>query len=326
MSRRKSGEEGFLLIALVVAIFLIALFMTIAAPTVARSLERDKELESEHRAQQYVRAIHNYYLKFNSYPTSIDQLLSQNNQHFLRQKYKDPLTGGDYRLIHSGEAKTQVKGFFGEPLQGTAQGSLGALAGSVSNLGGGAGAGGTAGAGVGASSSFGGGGFSLGSGSSPSPSPAPAPGGANPATGTGTGAASADGSGFGAGPTSSGATLGGTNATQFQGSKGTIVGVGSNASGHGLVEWNGSENIQDWEFLYDHRTWLMKQQVSVFGGSAGASGGGSFGTSPGASGAGSNPTSGAGTVSPQQGGVGTPATVAPGSAAPTGTPMSSSPQ
>ena len=89
-----AGEQGFLLIALVVAMFLMALFLTVAAPTVARSLERDKEVESEHRAQQYVRAIHNYYLKFGNYPTSIDNLLSQNNQHFLRQQYKDPLTGG----------------------------------------------------------------------------------------------------------------------------------------------------------------------------------------------------------------------------------------
>lgn len=37
---------------------------------------------------------------------------------YLRKKYKDPLTNDEFRLIHTGEAKTQVKGFFGEPLQG----------------------------------------------------------------------------------------------------------------------------------------------------------------------------------------------------------------
>ena len=266
------SEQGFLLIALVVAVFLIALFLTVAAPTVARSLERDREVESEHRAQQYVRAIHNYYLKFNSYPTSIDQLLNQNNQHFLRQQYKDPLTGGDYRLIHAGEAKTEVKGFFGEPLQGLAQGGLGALAGNASGIGTGAGgAGSTAAAGASGSSLSDSGSFSLGTSSFSSSAST----GAGASAGSSSGTASSD----------SGSTTGGVSATQFQGSKGMIVGVGSDATGHGLVEWNGSANIEDWEFLYDHRTWLIRQQVSIFGGSVGQSGGGSLGTS-GTSGAG----------------------------------------
>lgn len=279
-----SNEDGYLLVGLVVVVFLLALFLTIAAPAVARSLERDKEVESEHRAQEYVRAIHNYYLKFNAFPSSLDQLLNQNNQHFLRQQYKDPLTGGDYRLIHFGEAKTEVKGFFGEPLEGFAQGSLGALAGNASGIGTGAGAStggigtgagmaggmgtpGTAGIGSATGSGIGGGGFSLGTSSLSTP-------GAS-----------------GSGSTGVGSSGGSVSATQFQGSKGMIVGVGSNASGRGLVEWNGSENIEDWEFLYDHRTWLLKQRVSIFGGSVGQGGSGGFG-SPGAA-------TGIGTSSPQ---------------------------
>ena len=279
--------------ALVVAVFVIALFLTVAAPTVARSLERDREVESEHRAQQYVRAIHNYYLKFNSYPTSLDQLLNQNNQHFLRQQYKDPLTGGDYRLIHYGEAKTQVKGFFGEALEGFAQGSLGALAGNASGIGTGAGgAGSTPAAGVPGSSSSGSGGFSLGASSFSSGASNGAGTSAPAASGTGiTGAGSS-----GTGSSSPGSSAGGTSATQFQGSKGMIVGVGSDATGHGLVEWNGSANIEEWEFLYDHRTWLLKQQVSIFGGSVGQSGGGSFGTS--GTGAANGSTTGAGGSTP----------------------------
>lgn len=313
--RYRQGEEGFLLIGLVVAVFLIALFLTVAAPTVARSLERDREVESEHRAQQYVRAIHNYYLKFNSYPTSVEQLLNQNNQHFLRQEYKDPLTGGDYRLIHSGEAKTTVKGFFGEPLDGFAQGSLGALAGNASGIGTGiGGAGTTPGAGgISAGSSPTSGGFGTGgvggglnfAPSAGSPAGGSAPGAGGPAGGS-------DGS-SGSGSNGSSSTSGSTNATQFQGSKGQIVGVGSNAAGHGLVEWNGSENIQDWEFLYDHRTWLIKQRVSIFGGSIGQSGGGSLGTAGGVGigGAGaapgaSSPFSPTGSSAPGTGSSGSP--------------------
>ena len=56
-----------------------------------------------------------YYRKYgNHYPGSIEQLEKTNNIRFLRQKYVDPMTGkADWRIIHVGEAKTTVKGFFG---------------------------------------------------------------------------------------------------------------------------------------------------------------------------------------------------------------------
>ena len=321
-------EAGYLLIGLVVAIFLIALFLTIAAPTVAKQMERDRELESEHRAQQYVRAIQNYYVKFNRYPTTVDQLLSQNNQHFLRQQYKDPLTGGDYRLIHLGEAKTTVKGFFGEELEGVPQGgNLGSLSSSASDtstthtfgssgasgngLGGNSAGGSSSGAGSGSSfgsgsgfgpgsgSGFGsasglGGGSSLGSGSGLGSSSGSSPGSGGLASGNSAGASGSVGA-AGSG-TDAGSTLGGTSATQFQGSKGAIVGVGSDKAGAALVEWNGSANIEDWEFLFDPRVLAIKQQVSLQGGSPAQNGSGSFGSVNGnTNGLGSNTPSSFGT-------------------------------
>ena len=70
-------------------------------------------------ATQYVRAIEVYYLKIGHYPGSIEQLEKTNNIRFLRQRYVDPMTGkDDWRLIQVGEAKTTVKGFFGQPLAG----------------------------------------------------------------------------------------------------------------------------------------------------------------------------------------------------------------
>lgn len=308
------GEQGYLLIGLVVAIFLITLFLTIAAPTVAKQLERDRELESQHRAQQYVQAIHNYYVKFKTYPNSVDQLLSQNDIHFLRQQYKDPLTGGDYRLIHYGEAKTQVKGFFGEPLEGGGAGSLGSLAGSASSQGGAAGSFGGAGFGApagapgggsagGNTSSFGnsfssgssgsgapgsgtspfGNSFSSGSGAGGSSLGGPAaPGGSAPASG-GTAPASGGSPGAGDPGTNASGTLGGNSATTFQGSKSTIVGVGSSKTGPGILEWNGSPQINDWEFLYDPRVDILKSRVSLLGGAPGANGSGSFGSPGGTS-------------------------------------------
>ncbi len=58
-----------------------------------------------------------------TYPGSIEQLEKTNNIRFLRQQYVDPMTGkADWRLIQVGEAKTTVKGFFGQPLAGLATG------------------------------------------------------------------------------------------------------------------------------------------------------------------------------------------------------------
>ncbi len=282
---RHEGEEGYLLLWLVVVCFLLLLALGVAAPRVAKELERDKEVEAEHRAQEYVRAIQLYYRKNNTYPTSLDQLLGSStsgvatalNVKYLRQQYKDPLTRGDFRLIHLGEAKTEVKGFFGDPLPGVAVGNLGSAAGSQSNLAGGSNfgtsgsafgsstptsAGATAGAAAGALGAAPGAAGSTASTTSPAGTTTPTDGSA--AGGTTTGAA---------GSTPFGGT--GTSAGSFQGSKGGIVGVGSNAKGPGLVEWNGSENIEDWEFLYDPRVEVLKAKVSIFGGAAAAAGGSS---------------------------------------------------
>ncbi len=113
-----------MLVGLIVAIFLILLALSVAAPRVAQDLRRDREVEAVHRGNQYVRAIRLYYRKMNNtYPGSMEQLEKSNNIRFLRQKYVDPMTGKeDWRLIHVGEAKTTVKGFFGQPLAGLAPG------------------------------------------------------------------------------------------------------------------------------------------------------------------------------------------------------------
>ena len=63
------GDEGFLLLGALVLIFLLLLAMSVAAPRIAKGLQRDKEVESEHRANQYVRAIRMYYKKFGHYPS-----------------------------------------------------------------------------------------------------------------------------------------------------------------------------------------------------------------------------------------------------------------
>ncbi len=70
-------EEGFLLLGVLFMILLIMMALAIAAPKMAESIRRDKEIETVHRGKQYARAIRIYYAKYGRYPNTIDQLGSQ---------------------------------------------------------------------------------------------------------------------------------------------------------------------------------------------------------------------------------------------------------
>ncbi len=212
---RQSAEQGSMLLGLVVAIFLILLALSIAAPKVAEELKRDREVEAVHRGNQYVRAIQLYYRKIGTYPGSLEQLEKTNNIRFLRQRYADPMTGKpDWRLIKLGEAKTTVKGFFGKPLTGLAPG-LGAAAGMASS-----GQPGAGGAGSNSSSAFG----------SPGSSGASAFGSSSGSSSFG----SSSGSSFGS--SSSGSSFGSSSSGSSFGSGstgGSGSGSGTNSSGSG---------------------------------------------------------------------------------------------
>src|SRR6202050_3053648 len=89
--RVEPSEEGYVML---VAIFLMALLVIslgMAAPQVAKSIQRDKDLETYHRGLQYRRAIQLYYRKFHAYPPNTDALVQTNNIRFLRQNYFDPI-------------------------------------------------------------------------------------------------------------------------------------------------------------------------------------------------------------------------------------------
>ena len=261
--RQERQDEGFVLLVALVMVFLVLLALTVAAPSIAKSIQRDREVEATHRANQYVRAIRVYYKKFGHYPGSVDQLEKSNNQRFLRQKYLDPLTGkDDWRLIHVGDNKTTVKGFFGQDLPGLA-GGLGAAAGLSSS-----GTNNTTG--TSSNSAFNnsgsnstGGNSSFGSNSSF--------GGSSSSSGSSTTGSTSSGSGTGSGISSQ-------DATSASGSGGPIMGIGSSKSGEAMVTVNEQTNYQDWEFLYDPRIEQLYAKGSLLGGAPSA-GLGSSGTS-----------------------------------------------
>jgi len=111
--KRSSQQRGYVLLTLL----LIIAVMGIVAATVVTSLRfeirRDREEEMIHRGVQYSRAIRAYYKKFNRYPAKIEDLENTNQQRFLRKRYKDPLTGKDFRLLRFGEVKMSLSGLVG---------------------------------------------------------------------------------------------------------------------------------------------------------------------------------------------------------------------
>ena len=134
-SRRKS-EEGYILITLTLVVALLAIAALAVAPTLNFQIQRDREEEMIHRGVQYSRAIQKYFKKFGRYPTSLNDLENTNNLRFLRKRYKDPITGKDFKLLHYSEIQmmnmgagmtgaTPVSAMAGAGMQGTNSSSAG---------------------------------------------------------------------------------------------------------------------------------------------------------------------------------------------------------
>jgi type II secretory pathway pseudopilin PulG len=286
-----NAEDGYLLLTVLVMVFLLLLALSVAAPKVAKEIQRDKEQEAVQRGLQYRRAIQLYYKKFGAYPGDIKQLEKTNEIRFLRKRYKDPITGqDDWRLIHIGEAKVPPMGMFGQPLQtGLSSVSTGPGMGisgtpgiyassgngdtSGNNTGTNGGANGPAnGAAAGTatnptnsgSSSFG---FSnsnsnngpSGIGNSGIGNSGIGPSGSSFGFNSNTGASNAGG-GIGGTPTGTNGPGASSNGggTTF-GSGGLIVGVGIPVKKNSLLEYHKQKKYSDWEFVYDPQTDLLRQ-------------------------------------------------------------------
>ncbi|MBI3263206.1 MAG: type II secretion system protein [Acidobacteria bacterium] len=83
--------------ALLVMLGIMLIMLTVALPVWRQMVKRDKEAELVFRGEQYARAIVLFQRKYaNALPPTLDVLVEQ---HFLRKKYKDPMTGDDFQPI-----------------------------------------------------------------------------------------------------------------------------------------------------------------------------------------------------------------------------------
>jgi type II secretory pathway pseudopilin PulG len=264
------SEEGYILVAVIFMLTILIISLAVAAPKVARDIQRDRELETMHRGKQYIRAIRMYYKKNNAYPPNIDALLKPSNAlniRYLRKKYVDPTTGKEeWKAIHFGQNKAPTAmGFFGQPLGGSTLAGIGpGAAGNVAGasapgssfMGGNSATAGNSGTGLGASTGSDG----TGTGSSSTV--------AGTAGSTGTGGTSGTDPTFGTG----GQTFGGLG----------IIGFSPNSAKASILTYKTKNHYNEWEFVYDP----IVEQMMMGGMSGAGSGGvpaGSIGNTPGSS-------------------------------------------
>jgi type II secretory pathway pseudopilin PulG len=289
---KPAGEEGYLLVAVMFLLAILVLSMAVALPKVRESIQRDRDVETMRRGQQYMRAIRLYYRKFHAYPPSVDALVKTNEIRFLRKRYTDPITGkDDWKPIQFGQNKTApAMGFFGQPMVGQALAGTGpgGIAGASPI---GSGSGSFMGGSSGSSSIFG----SSSSGSS----------------GTGLGSTGIGGTGTtgtGIGTTGSSAT-GGTDTSGSAGISsnqtfggGGIIGFSPGSGKQSILIYKKKDHYNEWEFLYSPLT----DQTVMRGGNTGTMGtpagslngtGAQTGTGVGGIGSGGSPTT---PTSPQQ--------------------------
>jgi type II secretory pathway pseudopilin PulG len=257
--RRRRREDGYILLTLLLMVALMGILALAVITPIKFEMKREREQELIHRGVQYSRAIRNYYKKFGRYPTRLEDLDRTSNLRYLRQHYKDPVTGKDFKLLHYGDPGVSLMGSVGStPIAGA--NTVGQM-----NAPGNSAFGGSQPSGFGSNSNSAFGGSSFGSnsnsafggnsnsgfGASSNNSPAPA---APPNTAAPNTAAGSDSSTQPVSQTPGTASGDTASSTQQVFGGGPIVGVASISKDATIREFNKKHKYNEWMFVYDPTT------------------------------------------------------------------------
>ena len=250
---RSRQQRGYILLTLMLFVALLAIGAAAVAPSIAFQIRRDREEELIHRGVQYSRAIRRYVKKNGGYPVRIEQLENTNNIRYLRKRYKDPITGQDFKILHLGDVKLS----FGQGIAGASPAGGSNSAPGVPTLGGVAtqGLGGVPAQGLGGAATQGLGGVpaqGLGGAATQGVTGganAPATPGAQDTSGQDTsqptsGAQSQS-------PANQGTPAGGDQLPAAVFGGGPIVGVISTSKAESIREFNKKNHYNQWQFIYD---------------------------------------------------------------------------
>jgi type II secretory pathway pseudopilin PulG len=240
-AQKRPGEQGYMLLTLMLFVALLAVASLGWIEKVDFQVKRDREEELIHRGVQYSRAIKHYVKKFGRYPSRIEDLEKTSNIRFLRKRYKDPITGKDFKLLRvndvqisfsPGAASGMAPGAAGglSAAQPGAPGALNLSAGAVSP-------------GMAGPSSIPG-----NPQSAQQDAPGDNPDSSQTAQGGGQGGPDTDESGS----SNQGSRNGIANGQTFGGFP--IVGVASTSKEKTIREFNKKDHYNQWQFIYDPTT------------------------------------------------------------------------
>lgn len=97
---KRRTERGYILLVLLLLVALLSIGFLAVVERLDFQIKRDREEELIHRGVQYSRAVRKFVKKFGRYPESMEALENTNNVRFLRKRYKDPITGRDFKVLH----------------------------------------------------------------------------------------------------------------------------------------------------------------------------------------------------------------------------------
>lgn len=114
-------EHGYAMGALLVALAIMGIMLSIALPRWSHLDRRAREAELVFRGEQYARAVELYQRTYAAtYPPDIETLV---DERFLRRQYGDPMTeGGEFRVVYEAEAAELLGDAPTSPLPGQAAG------------------------------------------------------------------------------------------------------------------------------------------------------------------------------------------------------------
>lgn len=111
--------DGYAMAALLVAVGVMSVLLSVALPLQSQLARREREEELIWRGQQYARAVGLFQRRYAStFPANVDVLVEQR---FLRKKYKDPITHDEFQVLLAGDARS-LPGGSGGPGQGPGSG------------------------------------------------------------------------------------------------------------------------------------------------------------------------------------------------------------
>lgn len=103
MRTGRSGEGGYNLVMLVVAVTILSILLAAAAPMWSTAIRREKEEELVFRGLQYAEAIRVFQIHFSRPPNRLEELVELKPRS-IRKLYKDPMTeDGKWGLIFVGQ-------------------------------------------------------------------------------------------------------------------------------------------------------------------------------------------------------------------------------